>query len=63
MGQLVAALFDELEQRYHDRELAAVATQVLVDDVLREQRRRGSPRQHGRAPTIPGTPRALRRAA
>jgi hypothetical protein len=46
MGQLISSLFDEYERRYHDRELAAVATQVALVDVLAGAgKRRRAPRR------------------
>lgn len=47
IGQLVAALFEQYEHRYHDEKLAAVATQVTVDDLMppRPRRRRDSKRR------------------
>ncbi len=39
IGQLVASLFTQYEHRYHDEELAAVATQVTVDDLISARRR------------------------
>lgn len=50
MGQLVCEVFDAYERRYHDKELAAIATQVTLADILsrasrkrraRAERRRG----------------------
>jgi hypothetical protein len=38
LGQLVTTLFDQYEQRYHDEKLAAVATQVTVDHLIRAGR-------------------------
>ncbi len=40
IGQLVANLFAEYEHRYHDEELAAVATQVTIDALVRARRDR-----------------------
>jgi hypothetical protein len=40
MGQLVSEVFETYERRYGgDTELAAVATQVTLDDLLRATRR------------------------
>ena len=38
IGQLISDLYSKYERRYHDDELAAVATQVTLDDVLRARR-------------------------
>ena len=43
IGQLVSKLFETYEHRYHDEELAAIATEVMLDDILRVQRRRTRP--------------------
>jgi RNase P/RNase MRP subunit POP5 len=40
MGQLVSEVFEAYERRYGDTELAAVATQVTVEDVMRANRKR-----------------------
>jgi hypothetical protein len=45
IGQLVATLFDEYENRYRDEKLAAVATQVVVDDLIRAHRGRPTRRR------------------
>ncbi|HEY1553204.1 MAG TPA: hypothetical protein VGF94_00145 [Kofleriaceae bacterium] len=37
IGDVVSELFTKYERRYHDAELAAVATEVELDDLLREQ--------------------------
>ena len=49
MGQLVSEVFEAYERRYGDTELAAVATEVTVDDIIRtvSQRR---PRSRKAAP-------------
>jgi hypothetical protein len=39
MGQLVSEVFEAYERRYGDTELAAVATEVTVDDIMRTARR------------------------
>lgn len=38
LGHLVTTLFDQYEERYHDEKLAAVATQVTVDHLIRAGR-------------------------
>ena len=38
IGQLIADLYTKYERRYHDEDLAAVATQVTVDEILRARR-------------------------
>lgn len=38
LGQLISTLFAQYEHAYHDEELAAVATQVTLDDLLRARR-------------------------
>lgn len=46
MGQLVSRMFEVYERRYHDQELAAIATQVTLEDLLRTaQRPRVRPRR------------------
>jgi RNase P/RNase MRP subunit POP5 len=40
MGQLVNDVFEAYERRYGDTELAAVATEVTVGDILRTSRKR-----------------------
>lgn len=39
MGQLISELFSKYERKYRDEELAALATQVALDDILRARRR------------------------
>jgi hypothetical protein len=34
-GQLVSALFSKYERQFHDEQVAAVATQVALDELLR----------------------------
>ena len=38
IGQLISDLYSKYERRYHDPELAAIATQVTVDELLRARR-------------------------
>ncbi len=38
IGQLISDLYSKYERRYHDEELAAVATQVTLDDMFRARR-------------------------
>lgn len=45
IGQLVARLYEQYAQRYHDEELAAVATQVIVDDLMRARGQRDQKRR------------------
>jgi hypothetical protein len=40
MGQLVSDVYEAYERRYGDTELAAVATQVTVDDIIQTARKR-----------------------
>jgi hypothetical protein len=40
IGQLISGLYDQYLQRYHDEELAAVATEVTIDDLIRLRQRR-----------------------
>jgi hypothetical protein len=42
MGQLVSEVFEAYERRYGDTELAAVATEVTVDDIIRTVSQRRS---------------------
>ena len=39
VGQLISTLFTRFEREYHDPELAAVATQVAVNELLRGRKR------------------------
>jgi hypothetical protein len=39
IGQLISELFTSYQQQFHDERLAAVATQVVVDELLRERDR------------------------
>ncbi len=48
VGDLVAALFDKYERRFHDEELAARATQETLSEVLRNGRLKISNRTRGR---------------
>jgi len=54
MGQLVSEVYEAYERRYGDTELAAVATEVTVDDIIQTARRR---RPRGRKVTSPGARR------
>jgi len=38
IGQLISDLYSKYERRYRDEELAAVAAQVTVDELLRARR-------------------------
>jgi hypothetical protein len=38
IGQLVSILFTKYERQFHDEKLAAVATQVALDELLRERK-------------------------
>ena len=40
LGQLVSDLYDMFERRYRDPELATLATQVVVNDVLSTPKRK-----------------------
>jgi hypothetical protein len=42
IGQLVSVLFSEYQEKFHDEELAAVATQIAIDELLGERKRLGS---------------------
>jgi hypothetical protein len=37
IGDLVSVLFTRYERRFHDEQLAAVATQVTIDELLRKR--------------------------
>jgi len=67
VGQLVSELFEVFQRRYGDRELAAHATQTIVNDLLCRQQERAALRVPGRRePTRPTPARGqqpLRRAA
>ena len=57
LGQLVADLFDKYERRFHDEELAAVATQTTITHMLLD-----SPsRRPGRRAACPSRVRPHRR--
>jgi hypothetical protein len=45
MGQLVTALFDAYDRKLHDEQLAAVATEVRISELLDQRLRR---RTHAR---------------
>jgi len=38
IGQLIAEVYSKYERHYRDEQLAAVATQVTVDEILRARR-------------------------
>ena len=40
VGELISKLFAEYENSYHDRKLAALATQVTLDELTHTRRRR-----------------------
>jgi hypothetical protein len=40
VGDLISGLLDVYERRYHDHELAAVKTALVVDELLRARERR-----------------------
>lgn len=67
LGQVVAQLFGMFERRYGgDREMAAMATQVIVNDLLcREELKRSKPARRAPRTTRPRarTQRVLQRAA
>ena len=44
LGQLVSTLYAKFERQYHDHELAVVATQVAIDEILSAKRRGARPR-------------------
>lgn len=55
IGQLIAILYDSFERQYHDRELAAFATDVVVNEVLAassKPARRSAPRNHHRRASL-----------
>lgn len=63
LGQLVSELFEVLDRRYHDPELAALATQAIVNDLLTRPRAK-LVRERKRATISPRTRTpALRKAA
>lgn len=49
IGRLVSELFDRYQRQYRDEELAALATQVVMSEVLAARQREGAPgpRGHG----------------
>ena len=60
LGQLVSELFEVFERRYGDRDLAARATQTIVNDLLcREQQRAAQRQAPARVRTL--APTAVRR--
>ncbi len=40
IGDLVSTLFAKYERRFHDEQLAALATQVSMDELLRRREER-----------------------
>jgi hypothetical protein len=48
MGQLVSQLFDRYERTFHDEELAALATQAMIEEILKDSRTRGLQRRRQR---------------
>jgi hypothetical protein len=44
IGQLITTLFAKYERQFHDEKLAAIATQVAVDELLLARRRGPIPR-------------------
>lgn len=67
LGQLVSELFEVFERRYGDRDLAARATQTIVNDLLCKEKERAAqrtPRVRTIAPTdVRRRSQPLRRAA
>jgi hypothetical protein len=65
LGQLVSELYDVFERRFHDRELAARATQMIVNDLLcRGEEKKAAPAAPRRRATRPAArPQPMRRAA
>jgi hypothetical protein len=57
MGLLVGEVFEAYARRYGDTELAAIATQVTLDDVMRTTRRRRGRAHPGRPSRAPSPPR------
>jgi hypothetical protein len=49
IGQLVAALYDQYERRFHDEELAALATQVALNELLASLEQAAPPARPQRA--------------
>jgi hypothetical protein len=50
LGQVVTELYELFERRYGDRQLAARATQVIVNDLLCRKRERQALRLERRVP-------------
>ena len=48
MGQLVSKLYDRYERAFHDEELAALATQAMIEEILKDARVRGHGRRRSR---------------
>jgi hypothetical protein len=48
IGDLISELFTKNQQQFHDDRLAAVATQVVVDELLRERQKRATRVRHAR---------------
>jgi hypothetical protein len=47
IGQLITELFATYQQQFHDDRLAAAATQVVVDELLRARERRAARARRG----------------
>lgn len=45
IGQLISELLETYEQQFHDKRLAAIATQVVVDELLRARESAARARQ------------------
>ncbi len=49
IGELISVLFDQYEEQFHDENLAAKATQIVVDEILRDQQRPPKERRAARS--------------
>lgn len=45
VGQLISTLYTKFEREYHDPELAAIATEVALDELLRDRDRKRTQRR------------------
>jgi hypothetical protein len=45
LGQVISVLFTKFERQLHDEQLAAVATQVALDELLRGRQKTGKRKQ------------------
>ncbi|MCX5742903.1 MAG: hypothetical protein NT062_10450 [Proteobacteria bacterium] len=44
IGELISTLYTKFEQQFHDHEVAAIATELALADLLRARKRAPRPR-------------------